>query len=193
LNYTYTSSKGLIVAIVPQYNQYGSFYKVFYENGETEESQNQITFILKQYLSHWRKSLSRLIGKSENTTTIGTVPFAITYKHTFIPLMVRSAQINGDPVYGLFWHEKIDYTSQISRTPAKSIVCNKIEFEVKTTYSTLRDKRNLADEAQLRWQKLNGHADPRKTLLDEFYNSFVQCNASAVKLMEHSEAFRTGW
>ena len=189
MNYTYTSSKGLIVAIVPQYNQYGSFYKIFYENGETEESQNQITFILKQYLSHWRISWSKLTGKSENTTTIGTIPFAITYKHTFIPLMVRSAQINGDPVYGLFWHEKIDYTSQKSRTPAKSIVCNKIEFDVKVTFSTLRDKRKLADEAQKTWQKLNGHENPEKTSLGESEFLVIR-GTSLVKFLEQNKVQR---
>ena len=67
MNYTYTSSKGPIVAIVPQYNQYGSFYKVFYENGETEESQNQITFILKQYLSHWRISCANFAERATSS------------------------------------------------------------------------------------------------------------------------------
>jgi hypothetical protein len=182
LNFSYTNTKGLIVAIVPQYGKYGTNCKIIYENGETEESNNRVKFIMKQYLSNWGTAVNLVTAKSENTSTTGTLPFAVTLNHTFIPLKVRRAQIKGDQTYGLFWHERIEYSNSKSRNQVESITCNKTEFNVLTTHANIQIKRKFADLVQKEWKKLHGHSSTGEDLVKGFLTSVFSAKTYLEKL-----------
>ena len=182
MNYYYDRSKGAIVAIIPQTDDYGSSCKLVYESGETEVSHNRIKYILNQYLSNWGVALRLVTEKSENTATTGTLPFAVTLNHTFIPLKVRRAQIKGDQTYGLFWHERIEYPVSKSRTKMESIICNKTEFNVLTTHANLQIKRKFADLAQREWKKLHGHSSNEKALIKKFFTSVDEAKIALEEL-----------
>jgi hypothetical protein len=159
LNYKYDPAKGFILAIIPFYFEGGTAHKIFYEDGTNEVSMNRFTYIMNQYLNTWHLKFNNLVSKSKKTDSTGTKPVSVTLNHTFVPLRVRKSRIEGDKVYGLFWHERTKYPRNFTREAVDSLVCGGLEFEVFCTNIHLHQKRLEAEDAQHEWKRLNGLLD----------------------------------
>lgn len=155
MNYSYNPTKGLILAIIPFYHDEGTAYKIYYEDGCSEISNNRLCYIMNQYLDTWRLKFRNLISNSKRTDSTGTKPISVTLNHTFIPLRVRKSRIKGDKTYGLFWHEKINYPRNFTRKQIETLSCGIFKFEVYCTYSHLQQKRYEAEDQQHEWKRLN--------------------------------------
>lgn|GEM_PF-5686037 len=166
MNYIYNPAKGLLLAIIPFYYEEGTAHKIFYEDGTNEVSTNRFSYIMNQYLKYWIPDLANLVSRSNNT---GTKPMAISLNHTLIPLRARKPRLEGDKAYGLFWHERIQYSDNISREQVETLFCGGLEFEVFCSYSLLHQKRKKAKELQRMWKKRNGYLDEKNGLFKDLY------------------------